>query len=156
MHSFQNRASTLCYWYHVQYKMLCPVNSKRERERKSMSSVNSGWSNYLLSLHSFQSEYWAWLSEYNPLILFCSLIKKLWNGQMRLDRCWKSGLIFLIAWRASDTLSSLYFILFWKETGTGQQQTFHLLLYFFKAPMAHKTRLLMALWKKICICTLFD
>lgn len=92
---------------------------KWESESKSMSVVNSGWSNYLLSLHSFQSECWAWLSEYNPLILFCSLIKKPENGQMRLDRCWKSRLIFLIARRASDTLFSLYFIQVWKETKAG-------------------------------------
>lgn len=80
--------------------------SERKSKRKSMSGVNSGWSNYLLSLHSFQSECWAWLSEYNPLILFCSLIRKPGNGQMRLDRCWKSGLIFLIARCTSDTLCS--------------------------------------------------
>lgn len=78
--------------------------SERKSKRKSMSGVNSGWSNYLLSLRSFQSECWAWLSEYNPLILFCSLIRKPGNGQMRLDRCWKSGLIFLIARCTSDTL----------------------------------------------------
>lgn len=74
---------------------------------KSMSSVNCRWSNYLLSLHSFQSEHWAWLNEYNPLILFRSLIKKPGNSQMWLDRCWESGLIFLIALYSSGTVHSL-------------------------------------------------
>lgn len=51
-------------------------NSSLTSGKKSMSSVNSRWSNYLLSLHSFQSEHWAWLNEYNPLILFRSLMRK--------------------------------------------------------------------------------
>lgn len=74
-------------------------------EEKSMSSVNTRC-NYLLSLHSFQSERWAWLNEYNPLILFRALIRKPGNGQMRLDRCWESGLIFLIALCSLDTVPS--------------------------------------------------
>lgn len=90
----------------VNYRNMSFSEKKKYFQRKSMSGVNSGWSNYLLSLHSFQSECWAWLSEYNPLILFCSLIRKPGNGQMRLDRCWKSGLIFLIARCTSDTLFS--------------------------------------------------
>lgn len=69
----------------------------RLQVEKSMASVNIRWSNYLLSLHSFQSEHWAWLNEYNPLILFCSLIEKPRNILMWPDRCWESGLILLIA-----------------------------------------------------------
>lgn len=79
------------------------------RERKNQwFSVNSRWSNYLLSLHSFQSERRAWLNEYNPLILFCSLIEKAGNVLMRLDRCWESGLILLIALYSPNTLPCIF------------------------------------------------
>lgn len=68
------------------------VQSSQRGEKTSMPSVNTRWSNYLLCLHSFQSGCWAWLNEYNPLILFCSLIRKPGSGQMWLDRCW--GIMF--------------------------------------------------------------
>lgn len=57
------------------------VEKKGERKKKSMSNVSRRWSNYLFSLPSFQSELWAWLTEYNPLI------RKWGRVLMWADRC---------------------------------------------------------------------
>lgn len=87
------------------------LQSSQRREKKSMPSVNTRWCNYLLCLRSFQSGCWAWLNEYNPLILFCSLIRKPGSGQMQLNRCW--GIMFdffncLLLFRRS--FPSTYFV----------------------------------------------
>lgn len=101
--------SDQCSQTKIWVKLSCLTPGWWARERKNQwFSVNSRWSNYLLSLHSFQSERRAWLNEYNPLILFCSLIEKPGNVLMRLDRCWESDLILLIALYSPDTLPCFF------------------------------------------------